>query len=140
MRGHDASAELSWRDLHEGMDDTGIWANHHAANLRAGLFDARAYELAEQERNQKLRESAAHLLHTNEGFARVCRGYAFCQGSQACEDCPEADPAWLASCEGEMACTAGDEPEVRPAKWLGVAVILVLACIGAGAVYQHLWG
>lgn len=127
--------------LHAAQDDVGEWAAQNAANLRAGVADARVYDLAERERKQRLRESAKHLLHTDEGFARVCRGNSFCQGAQPCEDCPEADLDWLAACEG-MACTAGEDnlPPGRPARYFGVAVILVLACIGLGALTSYFGG
>lgn len=136
-----ASPHYDRESLFDAQDDMGEWAMLNEQNKRLGLVDARVYDLAEKERAQRLRESAKHLLHTDEGFARVCRGNSFCQGAQPCEDCPEADLDWLAACEG-MACTAGEDnlPPVRPARYFGVAVILVLACIGLGALTSYFGG
>jgi hypothetical protein len=119
--------------LHAAQDDVGEWATQHAANLRAGVADARVYDLAERERKQRLLESAQHLLHAKEGFARV--------DPARCQWCPGTSECGYPRCL-EMACTAGDDnlPPVRPAKWLGVAVILVLACIGAGALTSYFGG
>lgn len=138
-----ASPHYDRESLFDAQDDMGEWAMLNEQNKRLGLVDARVYDLAEKERAQRLRESAKHLLHTDEGFARVCRGNSFCQGAEPCEDFPEADADWMAACEG-MACTAGEDPPERPVRWLGVAVILVglvfLACVGAGALTGHFGG
>lgn len=131
-----ASPHYDRQSLFDAQDEMGEWAMQNEQNKRLGLVDARVYDLAERERAQRLRESAKHLLHTDEGFNRVCQGYSFCQGAEPCEGCPAV---------AEMACTAGEEPEVRPARYLGVAVILVaavavLALIGAGAVTGYFGG
>jgi hypothetical protein len=64
--------------LHAAQDDVGEWATEHAANLRAGVADARVYDLAERERKQRLLESVTHL--------RGCRGLSCQQGRQPCRD------------------------------------------------------
>lgn len=113
--------------LHDAADDMGEYGVQNAENLRAGLLDAKVYALAEQERAKVVRESVCHLLHTEEGFHR----HAGCTGD----------------CEGGRDCTCSHsllwrkpEPELRPARWLGVAVVLVLACIGAGALTRYFGG
>lgn len=70
-------------------------------------------------------------MNTREGFHRVdcCNGN--CNQGRTC-------PVRMA----EMACTAGEDnlPPVRPARYFGVAVILVLACIGLGALTSYFGG
>lgn len=61
---------------HAGMDEMGQWAVENSRTLRAGVADARMYQLAEQERERKLAESVRHIAE--------CGGYSFCQGNEPC--------------------------------------------------------
>lgn len=117
--------------LHDAADDMGEWATQHAANLRAGLLDAKVYELAEQDRARTVRESVCHMLHTEEGFHRHAGCTGDCEGGRDC------------TCSHSLLWSRPDaigKVEARPAKWLGVAVVLVLACIGAGALATYFGG
>lgn len=118
--------------LHDAADDMGAWAIENEPNLRAGLYDARAYTQAEQERKRTVQESVLHMVGVDN--PAHCRGISCNGGREPCRD----------RCHAEMGNVerpdAIEVVEVRPMKWLGVAVVLVLACIGAGALTSYFGG